>query len=188
MGQRKDERAAELYAAYQSGLSLSEVGKRFGVSRTAVYGMFASRNFPLRSKMRLETVEFNGAQYTVNILGYYRRTDGERTLMHRDMWEFFNGPIPDGYDIHHKDENKQHNELSNFECLPTPDHTRLHNPMREVEEKFCLYCGERLTRKLRTNGWETPSAFSKRNYCTPQHSRMHAKGKPKGWGPNVHSW
>lgn len=45
---------------------------------------------------------------------------------HRDMWEFYNGKIPDGWDVHHKDENKLNNTPENFECLLKADHTKLH--------------------------------------------------------------
>lgn len=33
---------------------------------------------------------------------------------HRVIWTYFNGEIPDGYEINHLDENKQNNRLSNL--------------------------------------------------------------------------
>jgi HNH endonuclease len=55
-------------------------------------------------------------------------TTGNRCLMHRYIWENEVGTIPEGWDIHHIDEDKSHNELSNFECLPKSEHTRLYSP------------------------------------------------------------
>ncbi len=35
-------------------------------------------------------------------------------LMHRVIWEYFNGKIPDGFNIDHKDQNKLNNTLDNI--------------------------------------------------------------------------
>lgn len=123
---KKDDKAAEMYALYQCGMSLAAVAERFGNTRQAVYGLFKWRGWPLRAKVPLPHIEFNGAKYTMRNTGYYAKTDGKRTLLHRDMWEFYNGPIPHGFDVHHIDEDRLHNEIGNFECLPKSDHTRLH--------------------------------------------------------------
>lgn len=48
-----------------------------------------------------------------------RCKDGKYHLiyLHIALWEHFNGKIPDGYEINHKDENKFNNSLSNLELL-----------------------------------------------------------------------
>lgn len=126
---RKDDRAAEMYSLYQTGKSLSEVGKEYGVTRQSVYAMFSERNWEIRPLPTRKPYQvFNGCKYTVNHNGYYRKTYGDRQLMHRDVWEYHNGPIPEGWDVHHKDENKANNDISNFECLPKAEHTRLYSP------------------------------------------------------------
>jgi hypothetical protein len=38
-------------------------------------------------------------------------------LVHRAVWEAFNGPIPEGYDIDHIDGNPQNNSLSNLQAI-----------------------------------------------------------------------
>jgi hypothetical protein len=138
---RKDEKAQEMYLMYLNGLSLSEVAKAFASTRQSVFEMFKNRGLNLREKKFLPFVEFNGAKYTLRNTGYYGKTDGKRTLLHRDMWEFHKGPIPDGFDVHHVDENKEHNEISNFECLLKADHTRLHphgqNQYTKRREQAC---------------------------------------------------
>ena len=53
---------------------------------------------------------FNGLKFTRDDkTGYYLNSTIEKR-MHRYVWEFYNGPIPKGYDIHHKDEDKANNE------------------------------------------------------------------------------
>lgn len=125
---RKDEQAAEMYKLYQAGYSLAEVGKAFGITRQSVFSLFQWRGWEMRKKQPLPFMMFNGSKYTIRNTGYYGKTDGKRTLMHRDVWEFHNGPIPDGYDVHHRDENKLNNDIGNLECLPKSEHTRLYSP------------------------------------------------------------
>ncbi|MFA5239790.1 MAG: HNH endonuclease signature motif containing protein [Phycisphaerae bacterium] len=47
-------------------------------------------------------------------------------LLHRDIWEDANGPIPKGYIIHHKDGNPLNNEPDNLQCVSTKEHGQLH--------------------------------------------------------------
>lgn len=139
---RKDERTSEMYETYQAGKSLEEVAVKFGITRQSVYAAFKVRGYELRPKREhLPCIVFDGNKYTKMNSGYYRKTDGNRSLMHRDIWEHHNGPIPDGWDIHHKDENKQNNDLDNFECLPKDEHAKLHG--LSVVRTVCRICGKR---------------------------------------------
>lgn len=45
-------------------------------------------------------------------------------LHHRVIWYFFNGDIPQGLEINHKDENKSNNSLYNLELLTRGDNVR----------------------------------------------------------------
>lgn len=131
---RHDERAAAMYERYTEGLSLAEVAEEFGVTRQSVYGLFKGRGWELRKRPApLEYVEFDGRKYTLRNTGYYGATTGRRTLMHRDVWEHHNGPIPDGFDIHHVDHDRANNDLSNLVCLSKDEHTRLHHAERLEE-------------------------------------------------------
>jgi hypothetical protein len=126
---RQDEKANLMYDYYNQGYSLEQVVKAFGITRQSVFKMFKKRNFKLRDKPKpLSFVIFNGFKYTLRNNGYYGRTNGDRTLLHRDIWEFYNGSIPPGYDVHHKDEERNNNQLKNFELLPKSEHTRLYSP------------------------------------------------------------
>lgn len=66
--------------------------------------------------------EFEGKIFRIQN-GYFCR--GNKRL-HRLIWEKFNGKIPKGFDIHHKDGNKLNNSLSNLECIPHSMHLSLH--------------------------------------------------------------
>jgi hypothetical protein len=74
---------------------------------------------------------FEGRVYSRNDEGYYVSRAGtpkgfpDRRL-HRDVWSSVNGPIPDGFDIHHIDGDKENNHPSNLEALSKADHSREH--------------------------------------------------------------
>lgn len=44
----------------------------------------------------------------------------------RYVWEKHKGPIPPGYDVHHKDENKLNDIIENLELLTRSEHTTAH--------------------------------------------------------------
>ena len=47
-------------------------------------------------------------------------------LEHILVWENANGPVPDGFEIHHVDGNKTNNALENLTILPKAEHSSLH--------------------------------------------------------------
>ena len=47
--------------------------------------------------------------------------------VNRLVWETFVGPIPKGYDIHHKNHNRQDNRLENLELIEKDCHKDLHS-------------------------------------------------------------
>lgn len=68
--------------------------------------------------------EFNGKIYKryKNSL-YYTRSS---KYLHREVWLFHNGAIPDGYHVHHKDHDRDNNDMSNLECIPKQQHLSEH--------------------------------------------------------------
>lgn len=63
----------------------------------------------------------------VNSEGYKCVTNGIRVRkLHRLIWERHFGPIPPGYDIHHRSGDKLDNRLENLELLTSSEHRRRH--------------------------------------------------------------
>jgi len=120
----KDEEIKLRYKKYQEGYSLAEVGKAFGVSRQSVYECFKKRGYKLRPKKELEAQYFQQEKFTPQNNGYLRSTLKSRTLMHRIVWEHFNGKIPKGYDIHHINHDRTDNRISNLELMSKSEHAK----------------------------------------------------------------
>jgi len=118
--------------AYASGLSLSEVARAFNVTRQSVYTRFARAGVSMRAKKQLPQIIFNGRAYTRRSNGYYARTSDGRAFLHRDVWEANFGTIPQGWDVHHIDEDRSNNSVNNLTVLPKADHTRLHHAKRNA--------------------------------------------------------
>ncbi len=160
----RDALVAEMYADYLSGLSCSQVGKKYGKSRQSIHEAFKSRKLPLRPIHAVEypRVWFDGVSYTWSSKGYYRRTDGSREMLHHDVWRFHCGEVPNGYQIGHRDRDKSNNDLANLICLPIDEMTRFHHPQQPViEGKCCEACGQVLRRRPA----EGPSSFNRRKFC-----------------------
>lgn len=84
---------------------------------------------------------FNGHKFTKdNKTGYYLSSiiNGKRYRLHRYVWEYYNGEIPKGYHIHHKDHNKDNNELDNLELLTKQEHINRHieEMSDELKQKY----------------------------------------------------
>lgn len=86
---------------------------------------------------------------TPNRDGYYRRRwyEGRRPnrkqreqLEHRWLWEEAYGPIPAGYDIHHRDGNKLNNTLENLELVAHQAHAQHHGALRRRERPEGPWC------------------------------------------------
>ncbi len=84
---------------------------------------------------------------TITSHGYKEiRVNGSRIYEHRYIWEFYYGPVPKGYNIHHVDEDKLNNAIENLEVLPHGSHSRKHQIARKLKlgttetHKYCPAC------------------------------------------------
>ena len=66
--------------------------------------------------------------------------------MHRAVWEYYHGEIPDGYVVHHVDFNSKNNNLNNLVLMTYSDHSAIHgssNAACKKKKKFvCAFCGK----------------------------------------------
>lgn len=69
--------------------------------------------------------EFNGKLYRLYSGERYFSRHNKR--LHRVVWEYYNGPIPPGYDVHHKDHNPANNEIGNLELVEQKKHQSQHS-------------------------------------------------------------
>lgn len=107
---------------------------------------------------RSESVVFNGVTYrrypdSENWADrmYFTPGQGDKAKgyqrLHQEVWKAANGcPIPEGFHIHHKDENPLNNDPSNLECIPAPDHGREHASREKFLERLAPYREEALAK------------------------------------------
>ena len=81
-------------------------------------------------------VKFDGRVYRKNGKTDYWVTSYS---LHRDIWRFFFGEIPKGYDIHHSDLNHSNNDITNFELLTKAEHQKIH--FNQLKTFKCRVCG-----------------------------------------------
>ncbi len=123
---RKNDVANACIELYLDGYSLAEIAVVAGVTRQSMHKMLARRNAPMRHAVPRPEVFWQGDKYTLRNHGYYAKTTDGRQLLHRAMWEAEYGLIAPGYDIHHIDEDKTNNVLTNFDIHTKSEHGRRH--------------------------------------------------------------
>ncbi len=73
---------------------------------------------------------------------YARRTVGGKDVyMHRFIWEYLYGPIPDGYDVDHKDKNGLNNTPTNLRLAPHDRNCLNRRPCQTKREQSSRYKG-----------------------------------------------
>jgi hypothetical protein len=72
---------------------------------------------------------FNGKHYYLHTgERYFSKgvSGGGCKRLHQVVYEHFNGKIPDGYHVHHKDHNPVNNDIDNLGVMPASEHLSLH--------------------------------------------------------------
>lgn len=121
---RKD--YSEAVKQYLEGQSIEKIATFYGITRQAMWKILVRRGVAMRHLEPAEFVVWNGAKYSVRENGYLAKTIESRSYLHREIWEQHYGPIPLGYEVHHKDEDKRNNALNNLELLTEADHAAAH--------------------------------------------------------------
>ena len=104
---------------------------------------------------------------------YWISTNYPRIRAHRWVWISIHGPIPPGYHIHHKDENRSNNDINNLELIEKSRHCRHHMQNEERKEM-----SRKLAAKIRplTKKWHgSPEGLAWHKY----HAEKHNFGKWK---------
>lgn len=103
------------------------------------YARWRQHGDPLR---RVRRKKGEGHQHEAS--GYVQvGREGRRTYLHRAIWEEANGPLPEGWDVHHGNEDKDDNRLENLIALPHDGHNLLHRRPEgwSWEHASCVECG-----------------------------------------------
>lgn len=86
---------------------------------------------------RVERIRFNGIVYRRYPQSkrhsdrmYFRAGIGDciqgKSRLHTDVWRFYRGEIPDGYEVDHIDGNTSNNSISNLQLLSIAEHKAKH--------------------------------------------------------------
>lgn len=78
---------------------------------------------------------FDDIKFTSSTADGYYKHQGLRMFMHRYVWEYYNGKIPKGYEVHHKDFNRANNDINNLQLLTVAEHRKLHADMLTQEQR-----------------------------------------------------
>lgn len=80
-------------------------------------------------------------------------------FLHRAIYEYNFGPIPNGYHIHHKDDNPLNNDPSNLEALSARDHNRI----TQEEYKNNAEWVARQKERLSSPEWRAKNSHAQKN-------------------------
>lgn len=116
---------------------------------------------------------FRGEAYY--LCGFYFQRDGRR--LHRVVWEAFNGEIPDGCHIHHRDGDRANNHPSNLELLTPDEHRKEHAPesaerLRYLHSEGKLAHG--LTAAAKWHGSDAGRDWHRKHY-EQMHEQLHKR-------------
>lgn len=95
--------------------------------------------------------KFNGESFY--LCGFYYQHKGKR--LHRAVWEYHNGQIPQGYHVHHIDENRSNNQIGNLKLVEASAHISGHMSTPERKEKSREHIGKAV---LAAPEWHKSSA------------------------------
>ena len=109
--------------------------------------------------------KFDGITYNTKDNGRYTKN----LQLHRMVYTYHCGEIPESYEIHHIDHNPANNNISNLQCLTKNQHMSIHNSKADTVHLTCLNCGKTFT-------------FSKRGrklFCSIQCGNEHRAKNPE---------
>lgn len=130
----------------------------------------------------VQYVKYDGIRFYKDGKGYWLGQitckDGvkRRIRLHIYVWEKHNGPIPDGYEIHHIDRNKDNNEIDNLVMLSVKDHKALHASLLTESQKQRFR--ENLEKNAREKAKEWHASEEGRKWHSEHGKRVSMKNSP----------
>lgn len=94
---------------------------------------------------------------------------------HIYVWKKYHGDIPEGFDVHHKDEDTSNNDISNLELIPHSEHMRLHGTENAPSAKEVLI----------TKAQPAATAWHKSEDAKDFHKEHYAEVTQKIWSAPV---
>lgn len=73
------------------------------------------------------------------VVGLSQNGIGQTKTIHRIVWEYHNGPIPEGFAIHHIDGNKKNASIQNLSLIDLREHTFLHKSTGLFSQHIGVY-------------------------------------------------
>lgn len=113
-----------------------------------------------RKTVEVIWIDYDGIKWYPDRRGYWIGSvgDGKITRLHIYVWEKFNGPVPPGFHVHHKDHDPNNNEIENLELIEGHKHLSAHSKEnREI------------------------AAFNLQNYAAPEAKVWHKSDEGREW-------
>jgi hypothetical protein len=117
-------------------------------------------------------IKHDGRRYT-----YYWDEQGRRRAIYRYQWRWrkAHGPIPPGYEVHHRDHDPSNDALDNLSCVSAEMHRHHHAYHTRLNSQTpwwrCSHCGAIFQQACRGKG--VP-----RKFCSQACHYASKKGKP----------
>ena len=106
-----------------------------GLYKVSNTGKVKSMNYRHSDVPRILATVDNGYGYYIVIL--YLNSVRKSASVHRLVWTAFNGPIPEGLQINHLNENKADNRLENLSLCTPKENTNYGTRNKRAGEKLC---------------------------------------------------
>lgn len=121
-----------------------------------------------------ETAKFNSMIFIKEDSGYYRISNNwnenipNSYRLHKAVYEYYYGKVPEGYNVHHIDSNKDNNDKKNLEAITTKDHSVIHMTLERKEKSRVNF----------NKAKEKAAIWHKTN---PLSHDIHSKASKEGW-------
>ena len=127
----------------------------------------------------VDCIEFNGKKYRrypdsprPHLRRYYACCGkGGPFLLHRDIWAFHNGVIPEKHHVHHRDGDHLNNDIHNLECVSRRQHDKLHHVQRSTYARSDKQREHLASIRGQTKAW----------HASPEGLAWHSEHSKRSW-------